>query len=289
MKKIILILLIMTINGQSIIAQKLKETDKKKNDLGEYNLKGEVKSLREFSYVAFEKLGEIIKGERKNDFEVARIFNKKGFCIEYYTYNSNEELNTKIISEFNNKDNIVETNIYEPDGTLSSKTTFKYDDNNNIIESYSYYYLYDNLMKQTNEYDINGNLIEHNMYSGFNDLTKNVIEYNLFITETYKYDEKGNQIEYNLGDSKWKLKYDDQGNEIESNIYDSTGNLEKKRTSKYDNTGNLIEFIKYNPEGVLEIKYNFKYEYDEKDNWVKMIEFENDKPLIITEREIEYY
>ena len=40
-------------------------TDKKKNSLEEDNLKGNVKSVREFSFVAVDKLGEISKGARK--------------------------------------------------------------------------------------------------------------------------------------------------------------------------------------------------------------------------------
>ena len=53
--------------------------------------------------------------------------------------------------------------------------------------------------------------------------------------------------------------------------------------------GNAIEKNCYTSDGILLSKYTYKYEYDNKENWNKQIEFEDDKPKYIIEREIEYY
>ena len=113
---------------------------------------------------------------------------------------------------------------------------------------------------------------------------------------TYKHDDKGNQIEGNCYDSngslslKYTYKHDDKGNQIERIGYDSDGSFFNKWTYKDDDNGNLIESnIIYDSDGSLSFKYNYEYTYDEKNNWIKCIEFINDIPLEIVEREIEYF
>jgi hypothetical protein len=110
------------------------------------------------------------------------------------------------------------------------------------------------------------------------------------------FDNKGNQTErngyYSDGSlsNKWTYKHDDKGNQIERIGYDSDGSLSFKWTYKHDDKGNQIESnIIYDSDGSLSFKYNYEYTYDEKNNWIKCIEFINDIPLEIVEREIEYF
>jgi hypothetical protein len=113
--------------------------------------------------------------------------------------------------------------------------------------------------------------------------------------EQRKYDYKGNKIEensYNSDgslDSKWTYKYDDKGNQIELNSYNSDGSLSIKWTYKYDDKGNKIEENSYNSDGSLISKWTFIYEFDKQGNWIKRIDFKNEIPEFILEREYEYY
>ena len=106
------------------------------------------------------------------------------------------------------------------------------------------------------------------------------------------YDEKGNIIEENYYDSDGNLsskdtyEYDEKGNNIEKNNYDSDGSLNSKTTYKYDEKGNMIE---YNTDGRFGEKYTYKYEYDKNNNWIQQVTYEDNKPIQITERIIEYY
>jgi len=84
-------------------------------------------------------------------------------------------------------------------------------------------------------------------------------------------------------------KYDKNGNNIELIGYDSDGSVEGKITYKYDEQGNPIEGYLYNLDGSLAEEYTSQYEYDEQKNWTKKIEFRNDVPQRITEREYQYY
>ena len=110
-----------------------------------------------------------------------------------------------------------------------------------------------------------------------------------------KYDKKGNNIETNSYNSdgslgfKYIYKYDEKGNKIEVNIYDSDGNLNFRWIYKYDEKGNMIEDNKYWFDANLADVITYKYEFDKKDNWIKKIEYRDNHPETITEREIEYY
>ena len=156
------------------------------------------------------------------------------------------------------------------------------------------------------EYDDNGNTIEFNRYNSDGELLFKYI---------YEHDDNGNSIEQNRYnsdgelDEKWTSKYDDKGNEIKSNKYNSDGELEYKYTFEYDYKGNMIEMNwlrgtltyeyddkgnineenYYNSDGELEDKKTYEYKFDDKENWIQQIIFEDDKPTFIVEREIKYY
>lgn len=161
---------------------------------------------------------------------------------------------------YNEKGNKIEGNIYFSDGRLHPKYTYKYDENRNKIEE--------------NYYNSNGRL---------------------YFKYTYKYDKKGNKIEGNIYFSNGKLdkkvtyKYDEKGNIIELNGYNSDGSLLYKYTYKYDKKENIIEKNRYNSNGSLDEKYTYKYEYDKNNNWIQQVVYENNKPIGIKERIIEYY
>lgn len=110
-----------------------------------------------------------------------------------------------------------------------------------------------------------------------------------------KYDDQGNRIEENGYNSdgnlsfKYTYKYDDQGNRIEVNEYNSDGSIYGRCTYKYNEKGNRIEENEYDTDDSLSYKYTYKYEYDTYGNWVKRIDFEDEIPRYILEREYEYY
>jgi len=82
---------------------------KDENTLSSMNLKDNVKSLKEFSYAATEKFGDITKGKRERKYG----WKKDNFI------------------EFNEKGNKIEENWYNSDGSLDTKWTSKYDEKGN--------------------------------------------------------------------------------------------------------------------------------------------------------------
>ena len=111
MFKFILIFLLYILSLTIILFSSCSTDDGVKNDLNEMNLNGKVKSIREYSYEAVEKFGEISKGNR-----ISEISGSDEYIL------------------FNDKVNNIERNIYNSDGSLDTKWTYKYDDKRNNIQ-----------------------------------------------------------------------------------------------------------------------------------------------------------
>ena len=145
MKKIILVILsvlCLVSYGQ------LEKKSEKKNDLTEENLKGKVKSIKETTYEAVDKFGQIEKGDALNNY--FNIYNEKGNKIEDNSYDSDGNLSSKDTYEYDEKGNNIERNWYDSDGRLGYKLIYKYDEKGNNIEE--------------NWYDSDGSLYEKHTY-----------------------------------------------------------------------------------------------------------------------------
>lgn len=285
-----------------------------KNDLLNDNLSGSVKSLKETSYEAIEKFGEVVKGEKKRSNNFIKdsyiLYNKEGNVIEINEYNSkghiifkkvnvfengllveekeyssDEYLEKRLVNTFDINKNCIEKLWYDSSGYLLLKVTYKYNENNQLIESNDYGTDNSHYFKTLFVYNDNGYLIENNQYQNNGNLNRKSI---------YKYDKEGNQIEKHIsavggGFIKYSYSYNKKGLVTEEISYDAYGNVSKKISSIYDNFDNLIETtIIYNKDNVVVVN-NFVYQYDKNKNWIKKIIYKNKIPVFIIEREIDYY
>ena len=293
MKKILKLysLLILTFFLFNCSADKIDAIDKELNDLTKKNLLGKVNSLRQFSYVAIEKFGEISKGERASGSESGNsknmeiIFSENGNEIEINQWESSGNRGIKRIFKYDIKGNRIEENYYQPDGSLLAKVKLEYDDKGNKVKQNRSFPEYLGIVENgTYKYDSKGNLIEENHYN-LNGLA---------LTLKPEYDDNGNKVEtnrYNPNGSlggKWTYKYDTKGNLIEDNSYKSDGSLDIRRTFKYDDKGNEIESSSHKPRG-KDSRGARKYKFDKKGNWIKEIHFRNEVAQSITEGVFEYY
>lgn len=257
------------------------------NDLLESNLNGKVKSVRETSYKAIDRFGEIQKGD---------IIDDEILISNYY-------------SLYNNKGNLIDLINYEIDGSIYNKTTITYDKNNRVSEII---WVYDdgNQDKWISKYDEHGYLIEdksynvdgslYNKYLYINDNNGNLLSTSCYSADGTmrsksfnKYDQKDNLTEHKEYNSLGQItfeqqyQYDKAGNMVEY-IYKRSDYF-KKSISSYDDKNNLIEEIDYSSEGKVKEKRTYSYKYDKKNNWTTKIFYRNDIPLYLIEREIAYY
>ena len=284
MKKIILLtsLLLQIACGQSFQQGNGKQTE----DLREYELKGNVKSLEYATYEAIDKSGEIIADKEPTYLGVTKIlFDKNGNKTEW---NNNRKIPTGIMSD---------KSIYIYDGDKLIKEEYYDSDNKKVLYTYEYnkegykskkIKIMDNgetIDKVIYEYNSKGKLIKET--EDMSDLSPDPM------VSTYKYDEMGNLIEYSsfsdYSEAFIKYKYNEKNQLIEVKkplieegeyteyfIYDNNDNLLEKR---YTNTGYYEDWKEARE----------RYELDKQGNWIKKIKYEDNRPKEITLRTIEYY
>lgn len=210
-------------------------------------------------------------------------YNERGNKLEETSYNSDGTLYEKYIYKYDKKGNKIEFNWYNSNGSLSNRKTYKHDDIGNLIEEIHYFSDGNLDEKNTYKYDNQRNRIEENWVNSGGNKSKN----------TYKYDANRNIIESILDDGynyeKHTYRYDKKDYLIEDKSLYEKGSLPNKHAYKYDDKGNRIEEIFYTENGAVYSKKTWKYVYDNTGNWLKKTAFENNKPMSITEREIEYY
>ena len=147
-----------------------------------------------------------------------------------------------------------------------------FDKDNSLQATYTYDYIY--------TYD--GRLIEKITYYNVDISTKIKYVDNfriMFECTTYK----------GLEVSTSKNKHNNEGRFIGSTTFDKNGGIIFTSKAEYDAEENSISFTIYNPKGEIRSTTHFELEYDEKQNWIKHIEYYNGILSKVTERKIEYF
>jgi len=273
------------------------KTSVKTNDLKTMNIYGNVETLIETSNTVKVKFGEIRKKE--NDWtKTIYSFSKTGYFLDIYCEYIDGFL-YKYTYKYDENDNKIEENDWNFDGSLKYKTIYKYDESGKMLEenhyyddgrlNYSYVHIYDEKFNKSEviEYMSDGRVDSKTLYN-YNNLGLE-IEFKSYTSDgrlvshvTYEYDKNGNVIEYKTLISPYektigtiKHKRNSKGYIIETKNYDLSGNLIDCSSFCYDDKGNPTN--------------NMKYKYDSKGNWIERIEFDENKPVLIIEREFTYY
>lgn len=249
-------------------------------------LYGKIKILNETTFRVIKKEGDIKKGRVVKGSFFYILYDKEGNIIKDNYYTNGRSSKPKDIRNYDNKVKLDSVYEYKSNNNLDNNYIFKYDDRGNNIEGI--WYKSDGSLddRYTYKYDDKGNKVEYKEYNSDGILEE---EY------TWKYNDNGNIIEkyrYNFDgklEKEYTWKYDDNGNLVEFNIYNSDGKLEEYIILEYDDNGNLVEDIWYNSDGSIYKKYTYKFKFDKKNNWIERIEYIDDTPNSIIEREIEYY
>lgn len=253
-------------------------TDSIENDLSKLNLLGRITSIKEFSYNAAEKDGEIVKVKRSGHYDGESVhysFNRRGSLTEkkeyssfsgeviYLTINSYDEngnlikkenLQSKYTYSYDNKNNKIEEIFYHPKDELNKRETFQYNSSNNLIKR--------------NWYKSDGTLYNEQIFTYNNQENKKEMKFyskgELSFSETFKYDNDENIIEKNNYDSFGKLKrknvfqFYDNIKEVKS--FDGIGGLTGRAINKYDSIHNRTGWEWFKSDGSSKGSSIFKYD-----------------------------
>jgi hypothetical protein len=256
------------------------------NSRAEMNLRGNIKSVTEYSYHAIDKFGKLTKGgfgrgwppiwNEIDDYTLT--FNTKGNKVTKITFDSQGVINDKSTFVYNQSDKLIEINSYEPNGILKSKEILKYDNVGNKIEETTYNGKGDQISKYAYIRNNQGKVTEETAYYGPGAVTKTF----------YKYDSQGNLIERYYEDGTYFKIQNVDGKMVEQIEYMDNRSIRKYRY-KYDRFGNLTKYEKIYGEISTQEDYSCSYECDNNSNWIKETIYEFGKATYIIERQLVYF
>ncbi len=226
------------------------------------------------------------KGDGTLEWNYNREYDNQGNLIESSEYYRGK-LKSRHTYKYDDQLNIIEENFFEGDGRIKLKEVFTYDDKKNMIQVIDYNRNGNYQSKYTYKYDSKGNQIEERAYDN-----EKSDKYKKLVT---KYDAENNPIEVTQYSESGKLVYqcklDTRGNHTLDITYDKAGKVVEKISQKYvyDEKGNQIENVRFDAKGKPTVKSKYIYSYDTEKNWFIKFCYENDKPIRIMERMINYY
>jgi len=284
-------------------------------NLNDYNIKGEVESIKRTTWSAQQEEGVIKKGRpRYGGWSVVKLdyFNKSGILIKEEGYGVDNDLLRKYSYLINKDGKLIEEEIVYYDENVVIPVIYHYDKKNKLIERIRYDPDKDIRRRDIYVYDNNGIISEtigcnssppcyYSIYE-INEVENSVLIKSLErnSSELLKYDTSGNWIEksdYENGVMSHQIQraFDVKGNLTERAAYYSDGKRKRltvKFNFTYDQNDNITKEIeiRFNENGVRSYdEKSFTYKYDLKGNWVERIEYENNLPKEIQLRELNYY
>lgn len=279
MKKYLLFIFIL-----NILITSCNQEYRKNNDLYDYQLKGNIASIKVSVYEADSKFGEIIKKELVYGRTTITDFNESGYITSISEYDEEGSLcHNKVYSYINNKiDYITTHNLIS---NYVTKAVYNWD-NNDLIS----YIEYDENGKEDFKrvYDYDGKRNKSTSFYSRGELTqKRIITKHDgdFISEEIIYDKNGKKNRI--------LKYEWKDKQIVKHEIISDKNT---RFVLYENGLYIMSkdcHYEMYPHKMLWDDYGifyYEYEYDNKKNWTKCVMYEGEEkePRHIVEREITY-
>ncbi len=274
------------------------------------NLNGAVKSLTfETFNVDSLKDGEIIIGQRTRSKNLSPTITDYSTGNYRLTFTRNGDLEELIVSGTRGQQNNKYIAYYDKENRLIANERIDYSENDttygeriykgNVIEAitkdkennliYKMTLLHDKLnrLEYTETIDANKNIIAKAKYKYKGDLqiSKFYDKSEKLIRELVR-DSNGNMIK-EISARKLYYEYDNENflvsirekNKLSKNIrYDYLN----------DEKGNVISIKKWKDKMLMK-SCQFEYEYDKNNNWIKRIMYEDENPIVICLRKIEYY
>lgn len=270
---------------------------------------GKIKTITEYNYATEGGDNGVEAGERA--YRVVRHFDEEGNCDEEYRYAADGALMGRIAYKYHKlSGRLVEERNYDATGKYKFSEVHHYDPRGNEIMRKSVKSDKNLFLKVTMEYDENNNVLQEKTSSpGGRVLSRAMWKYderNNPIEEvtydpdqgetrksTYKYDARNYLVEesntyYDIT-VRTTYKWDTLGHLLEECNYNAERRRDKLIKHTYDNRGDETEQTLFTGDGILLKTLTFTYNYDTHNNLLKKMQTENDKDIILIQREIVYY
>jgi len=220
---------------------------------------------------------ETIEGEKQKVLEV------HSYTLENENDDENDEYETTlpyyIVEKYNSYEKIIELTKLNRDLNVDAKHIFKYDAKGFKTEESSFNQKGDLENRNLLFYNDNGNIIKEIIRNGKR------LDYLNGIYQ-YEYDSKDRVVlesHSNKVGVIQKTEFSYQESAIHSTVFESNRKVREIKTI-YDSYGNILEREINRNEYI-----NYVYEYDKEGNWIEKIEYKENIPQLVTQREITYF
>ncbi len=277
-------------NGKCIewstpISNRIFKYDKNNNLVEDsyYDSLGKILSKNMYKY---NKLNKVLENAEYSDDgslreKIIYNYNEKGNILSQINYSSKGNITQQILYEYNDYGNVVKEEKNNGKGEITDGFFYKYNDRNKVIELV--YYQNQELLKFKATY-------VYNEKENIDSIT--ITEYESNCVGTFKIEDNMlSQVIYNYGDQNIgnRLYKYEAGRISEVISSDYEGKIEQITTYIYDSNGNEIEESNIVFKGAVENKTTSKKEFDKYNNWIKSKKFNNNIPIEVIERRIEYF
>lgn len=228
-----------------------------KNDLEESNLKGKIWKLKETRFEGEEKFGKYQIGDKRYYGHQFYVFNEDGNLLESQQLDRKGKIERISKYSYDKNGNCTEITTYEDDKVVQKQ--INQIDNNKIVETQ----VFDEEGKLSNKYQYD--------YSGADISVGKVFNDDGSLDVTFQNELSGGLLTKQI-------------------VKDSLEEITSIRIYERNKKGDLItQKVEY-PKDTTEYVYSFQYDYDEKDNWLKQYQFDEDGKIDdILVRNIVYY
>lgn len=258
-----------------------EDTDRKK-----LALKGNVKSLRQTSYVAIPRGEEILRGKKQGEF-VDYLFDKEGRIVSETAYSETGVMRQRTDREYDEEGRLAKETYVAPSGKMQSYALYTYGKDKRLKAKTVYHT--DNMpeSKTIYRYDAEGNLTKELTYDRSGKL---YLEYDNLYNAYGQLVQRSCSVrpaEESLYNKVVRL-YNFQGRvELES-VYSPSDSLLVNRSYKYASSGRVVSGTECVP-GKPVTEYKYKFYNDSHGNWKKRIKVVDGKPLVYEERTYTYF
>jgi len=282
-----------------------KDGEITRGDNSRYQIRSYTNSGSLVSVVDYSADGAVLRTLKKT-------FDEGGKLLEL-TEQMGEMIMKREVNSYDDAGNLIEKITYTGDGSINKKVSNIYNSKNQLVEKAEFSMSFGELylsQKTIFEYNKSGK-IEKESYLG--------LEGESFGSGEWKFDSECNEIEWlNLTETgEIKIRQTSQYNDknilivrksfdkdgaltSETNLdhygqpltiirYDPKGNILQKSGNRFDQFGNIVAELRYSPDGTESVNIEHQYTYDDTNNWIEQITYQNGSAVYIAGHEITYY
>ena len=213
----------------------------------------QIKSVEKYRFNTFSD-NDTAESVEITGFLMSRIlFDKNGNIIETKTFDSDEEVEEHIQYIYNEAGLKTEEILYDQD-EIAERHKFIYDDNNLILEELIYYQddVYDTLKY---DYDAEKRIVKRTLVDSDNDI-ESVTKY---VYKNGKLIQESKYIDENELVAEQKYEFNEKGLLIKTEFFDLETEEKNSTEYEYDDADNKLKELVYNNVGELILRNTYTY------------------------------